>query len=212
MKQEEVIRVALVEDDGGIRDALGRVFRAARDMSLVASYPDAESALADIESARPDIALVDINLPSMSGIEFIRELKSRTDDIQLLVLTVYEDAEKIFQSLSAGANGYLLKRVSPDRLLAAVRELKAGGSPMSGSVARKVVQSFQRMGVSRRDDENLSPRESEILSLLVDGLMYKEISDKTGIAYETVRTYIRRIYEKLHVRTRSEAVARHLGR
>jgi DNA-binding NarL/FixJ family response regulator len=130
--------------------------------------------------------------------------------MHFLVLTVYEDSDKIFQALAAGASGYLLKRVQPTKLLEAIREVREGGSPMSSSIARQVVQSFHRMGEAKKESENLSSRELEILQLLTDGYLYKEIADKLNIGRETVRTYVRRIYEKLHVRTRTEAVVKHL--
>lgn len=206
------IKVALVEDNGGLRDSLGRLVSSADDMCISGMYGDGESALGGLPSAGADVVLVDINLPGMSGIDLIRQAKAAMPQMQFLVLTVYDDPERIFQALAAGANGYLLKRDATSDLLAAIRDLHGGGSPMSGSVARKVVQSFHRMGVSQDETENLSPRESEILQLLSDGYFYKEIACTLSISIETVRTYIRRIYDKLHVRTRTEAVVKHLKR
>ena len=210
MEERTTIRVALVEDNGGLRNSLEKLFSSVDGMSLEGVFCDGESAVAGLPSLAPDVVLVDINLPGMSGIDVIRESKAAMPEIQFLVLTVYDDPSRIFQALAAGANGYLLKRVAPKELLDAIRELHHGGSPMSGSVARKVVQSFHRMGESKKKTENLSPRETEILQLLAEGYLYKEIAEKCGIGIETVRTYIRRIYEKLHVRTRTEAVIKHL--
>lgn len=204
------IRVSLVEDNGGLRNSLERILSSSEGMTLEGVFSDGESAVAGLHAVSPDVVLVDINLPGISGIDVIREAKASMPRAQFLVLTVYDDPSRIFQALAAGANGYLLKRVDPRELLDAIRELHGGGSPMSGSVARKVVQSFHRMGVSKNETENLSPRETEILQLLAEGYLYKEIAEKCAIGIETVRTYIRRIYDKLHVRTRTEAVIKHL--
>lgn len=204
------IKVALVEDNGGIRESLGRLFATTDDMLLTNAFKDGESAVSGMRAAAPDVAMVDINLPGISGIDVIRQLKGQLPQVQFLVLTVYDDATRIFQALAAGATGYLLKCEDPAELLEAVRDLYRGGSPMSGSVARRVVQSFHRMGASEDTQENLSPREAEILRLLADGYLYKEIADALSIGNETVRTHVRHIYDKLHVRTRTEAVVKHL--
>jgi DNA-binding NarL/FixJ family response regulator len=156
--------------------------------------------------------LMDINLPGMNGVECVRQLKQLLPQLQVMMLTVYEDTENIFNALAAGASGYLLKRTSQARLLEAIRDVQRGGSPMTAHIARKVVQSFQRTATSAPPTGNLSEREQQVLDLLSQGLIYKEIADKLGISYETVHTYIRRIYEKLQVRTRTEAVAKFLRR
>jgi DNA-binding NarL/FixJ family response regulator len=155
---------------------------------------------------------MDINLPGMNGVNCVRELKKNLPQIQVMMLTVYEDTEYIFNALAAGANGYMLKRTSSKELLEAIREVHRGGSPMTMHIARKVVQSFQQTAGTALPTENLSEREQQVLDLLSQGLMYKEIAEKLGISYETVHTYIRRIYEKLQVRTRTEAVAKFLRR
>jgi RNA polymerase sigma factor (sigma-70 family) len=158
---------------------------------------------------------MDINLPGMNGVECVRKLKQLVPTIQVVMLTAYEDTENIFNSLAAGASGYLLKRFKSAEILDALRDVQRGGSPMTAHIARKVVQSFQATATAKLSTEpveELSPREQEVLNLLSQGFMYKEISDKLGISFETVRTYIRRIYEKLHVRTRTEAVAKALRR
>ena len=206
----EAIRIALVEDAADIRESLKRLFASVRDMRLVAEFPDGESAMAGLPSSGAEVVLVDINLPKASGIDVIGKVKPQMPDVQFLVLTVYEDPAKIFQALAAGASGYLLKRTDPMRLLSAIRELKGGGAPMSGSVARLVVQSFHRGDSASGQSEELSPRESEILGLLSEGCLYKEIAERLGIGIETVRTHVRRIYDKLHVRSRTEAVIKHL--
>ena len=162
----------------------------------------------EIPQAPPDVVLMDINLPGMNGVECVRQLKQLLPKVQVMMLTVYEDTENIFNALAAGASGYMLKRTPSKELLEAIQEVQRGGSPMTMHIARKVVQSFQRASPSPSATENLSEREQQVLDLLSQGLMYKEIADKLGISYETVHTYIRRIYEKLHVQTRTEAVAK----
>ncbi len=175
-------------------------------------YANAEDALKDLPRAKPDVVLMDINLPGMNGVECVRQLKKIAPEIQVMMLTVYEDTENIFNALAAGASGYMLKRTPAKELLEAIQEVKRGGSPMTTHIARKVVQSFQRPAAAVAETENLSEREQQVLDLLSQGLMYKEIADKLNISYETVHTYIRRIYEKLQVRTRTEAVAKFLRR
>jgi DNA-binding NarL/FixJ family response regulator len=155
---------------------------------------------------------MDINLPGMNGVECVRRLKQLAPDIQVVMLTVYEDTENIFNALAAGASGYLLKRTRSAELLEAIRDVQKGGSPMTTHIARKVVQSFQKTGAATPSTGNLSQREQEVLDCLSQGFLYKEIAEKLGISYETVHTYIRRIYEKLQVRTRTEAVAKFLRR
>lgn len=155
---------------------------------------------------------MDINLPGMNGVECVRQLKQLLPGIQVMMLTVYEDTENIFNALAAGAAGYMLKRTPQAQLLEAIREVQRGGSPMTTHIARKVVLSFQRTAATAPPTENLSPREQEVLDCLAQGFLYKEIAEKLGISYETVHTYIRRIYEKLQVRTRTEAVAKFLRR
>jgi len=204
------IAVALIEDDKGIRETLALLLENTPGFRCLGAFATGEEALAQLPELSAEVVLVDINLPGLSGIEVVAALKPRYPAMQFLVLTVYEDSAKIFQALAAGASGYLLKRVPSQQLLDAIREVRAGGAPMSSSIARQVVQSFHRMGKAKQEQENLSPRESEILQLLVDGFLYMEIADKLGIGRETVRTHISRIYEKLHVRTRTEAVVKHL--
>jgi DNA-binding NarL/FixJ family response regulator len=156
---------------------------------------------------------MDINLPGINGVECVRQLKKAAPEIQVMMLTVYEDTENIFEALAAGASGYMLKRTASKELLEAIRDVHQGGSPMTTHIARKVVQSFQKPAAPEIGPmANLSDREQQVLDLLSQGLIYKEIADKLGISYETVHTYIRRIYEKLQVRTRTEAVAKFLQR
>jgi DNA-binding NarL/FixJ family response regulator len=203
------ISVSIVEDSEKLRGTLARVLNRAEGFRCVSQYPSAEDALKDLPNAKPDVVLMDINLPGINGVECVRRLKKILPQVQIMMLTVYEDTENIYDALTAGASGYLLKRTSSHELLDAIREVHRGGSPMTAHIARKVVQSFQR-NAPAQPAENLSEREQQVLDLLSQGLMYKEIADKLQISYETVHTYIRRIYEKLQVRTRTEAVAKFL--
>lgn len=206
------ITVSIVEDNEQLRNTLARVLNRAEGFRCLSSYGDAESALQSLPKDAPEVVLMDINLPGMNGVECVRQLKQSAPRIQAVMLTVYEDTENIFKALAAGASGYLLKRTKTAELLDSIREVKSGGSPMTTHIARKVVQSFQKAGPSPQPTENLSQREQEVLDCLSQGFLYKEIADKLGISYETVHTYIRRIYEKLQVRTRTEAVAKFLKR
>jgi DNA-binding NarL/FixJ family response regulator len=206
------ITVSIVEDNDQLRGTLARVIGRAEGFQCVSHYGNAEDALKDLPNVRPEVVLMDINLPGMNGVECVRQLKQLLPQTQVMMLTVYEDTENIFNALAAGSSGYMLKRTPRDELLNAIREVHRGGSPMTTHIARKVVQSFQKAPATTQTTENLSPREAEVLDLLSQGLIYKEISDKLGISYETVHTYIRRIYEKLQVRTRTEAVAKFLRR
>ncbi len=203
------ISVSIVEDSEKLRGTLERVLNRAEGFRCVSQYASAEDALKDLPEVKPDVVLMDINLPGINGVECVRRLKKNLPQIQIIMLTVYEDTENIFDALTAGASGYLLKRTTGPELLDAIREVHRGGSPMTAHIARKVVQSFQR-NAPAQPAENLSEREQQVLDLLSQGLMYKEIADKLQISYETVHTYIRRIYEKLRVRTRTEAVAKFL--
>ena len=206
------ISVSIVEDNDQLRKTLARVLNRADGFRCLSHYANAEDALKDLPRVRPDVVLMDINLPGMNGVQCVRQLKALLPEIQVMMLTVYEDTENIFNALAAGANGYMLKRTSSKELLEAIQDVQRGGSPMTMHIARKVVQSFQHTAASAQSTENLSEREQQVLDLLSQGLMYKEIAEKLAISYETVHTYIRRIYEKLQVRTRTEAVAKFLRR
>jgi DNA-binding NarL/FixJ family response regulator len=202
------ISVSIIEDDVPAREILAGWIRRAEGFRCASEHDNAESALAKLPQEKPSIVLVDINLPGLSGIEAIRRLKPQLPDTQFVMVTVYEDANHIFNALAAGASGYLLKQMLRKDLLAALKEVHAGGSPMSSNIARKVVQSFRRQQPAAGSVE-LSPREQEVLELLARGYLYKEITNSLNVSMGTVNTYIRRIYEKLHVRSRSEAIARY---
>jgi DNA-binding NarL/FixJ family response regulator len=206
------ISVSIVEDNNQLRATLARVLNRADGFRCLSQYANAEDALKDLPQVRPDVVLMDINLPGMNGVQCVRQLKALLPEIQVMMLTVYEDTENIFNALAAGASGYMLKRTSSKELLEAIQDVQRGGSPMTMHIARKVVQSFQHTATTAQSTENLSEREQQVLDLLSQGLMYKEIAEKLAISYETVHTYIRRIYEKLQVRTRTEAVAKFLRR
>jgi Response regulator containing a CheY-like receiver domain and an HTH DNA-binding domain len=204
-----VIKVSIVEDNDQFRSTLGNVINRSEGFKCIGQYGSAEEALEEIPKNVPDVVLMDINLPGMNGVECVARLKKLCPDTQIVMLTVYEDTDNIFNALKAGATGYLLKRTTREELLEAIRDVYKGGSPMTTHIARKVVQSFQKME-SSSPTEALTAREQEVLECLAKGFLYKEIADKLGISYETVRTHIRRIYEKLQVRSRTEAVAKFL--
>ena len=207
----ETIRIAVVEDDKTVREGLQILLNGSPGFSCVATYGNGEDAVADLPAVLPDVVLMDINLPGISGIECILALKEQKVPIQFIMLTVFEDSDDIFHSLSAGASGYLLKQTPPVKLLEAIQDVYRGGSPMSGEIARKVVQSFQHPLPDYAAANGLTKREDEILGYLVKGYFYKEIAGELFISVETVRTHIRNIYEKLQVRTRSEAILKYLN-
>ena len=210
------ISISIVEDNDKLRGTLAKLIGRTEGFRFVSDYATAEDALAGLPKAKPDVVLMDINLPGINGVECVRKLKQISPQTQVMMLTVYEDTQNIFNALAAGANGYMLKRTPTKELLEAIREVYRGGSPMTTHIARLVVQSFQKPAstapVGGGDLSELSDREQQVLDLLAQGLIYKEIAEKLSIGYETVHTYIRRIYEKLQVRTRTEAVAKFLQR
>ena len=209
-KKTVSIAVAIVEDDVPAREILAGWIRDTAGFRLAGEYNDAESAIAKLPQEKPSVVLFDINLPGMNGIECVRRLKPRLPETQFLMVTVYEDANHIFNALSAGASGYLLKQMRRNELMDALKDVHAGGSPMSSQIARKVVQSFRRNETENNGETvELSGREREVLELLARGYLYKEIAEMLKISVQTVNTYIRRIYEKLHVRSRAQAVAKY---
>lgn len=206
------INVSIVEDDDGIREDMAVLINGASELQCVSTHPSAEQALEQIPLKQPDVVLMDINLPNMSGIDCVRKLKETMPSVQILMLTMYEDSEQIFNSLAAGASGYLLKRTPPAKIIDAIREVRNGASPMSGKIARIVVQYFHKVPTTAPDQEKLSKREEEILELLSKGYRYKEIADTLNISFDTVRSHLRNIYEKLHVSSRTEAVVKYLAK
>jgi DNA-binding NarL/FixJ family response regulator len=214
-KREGMITVSIVDDESQLRQSIETFINGSPGFRCLSAYGSAEAALQGlvVVGQRPDVVLMDIHMAGMNGIECVERLKELLPEIQIVMLTVYEDTEQIFRALASGASGYLLKRLNPDKLLEAIQEVHEGGSPMSHSIARKVVASFQKTERAGGDQpELLSPREQTVLDCLAKGLAYKQIADQLGISVTTIRSYLRRIYEKLHVQSRSEAVARYLHR
>lgn len=203
------IRLAIVEDEQWMRNNLSHVIDSSPSLCCVGAFATAEEALEQMKSARPDVVLLDINLPGMNGVECLRHLRAALPEARYLMLTVFEESEKIFRSLLAGASGYLLKRSSTPELLNAIQEVYDGGSPMSSSIARRVVSYFNQMGQKTSQADTLSQREKEVLELLGKGAAYKDIADQLSLSIDTIRMNVRHIYTKLHVHSRSEATAKY---
>jgi DNA-binding NarL/FixJ family response regulator len=205
------ISVAIVEDLTEVREGLAELIDSDRELSLIQSFENAETAAEKLPVLHADIVLMDINLPGMSGIDCIRSIKEKCPLTQFMMFTVYENDEKVLHALQAGATGYLLKRTEPQRILESIKELSQGGSPMSSNIARKLLNIFlDKKKINKK--EILSERENTVLQLLADGLLYKEIADRLNIAHGTVRQHIHNIYEKLHVTNRTEAVNKYFER
>jgi DNA-binding NarL/FixJ family response regulator len=209
--QTSPIRVALVDDDDDIRAGFAHQINRSRDFHLAGSFSGAESALTGLPCCKPDVVLMDINLPGMNGMECVRRLKLQMPDVQFIMLTVYQDSNRLINSLKAGASGYLLKRTAPAKLLDAIREVCAGGSPMTPEMARRVVQHFQSPASSGQSLPPLSPRETDVLNQLSMGFTYKEIADHLQIGLGTLQGYISTVYDKLRVHSRTEAVLKFLN-
>jgi len=205
-----MITVAIVEDNDTVRQTLSELIDGAPTFKCVCTCATAKEAMAELPRLRPDVALMDIHLPGESGISCTARLKASMPELQVIILTVYKDTELIFRALKAGASGYLLKRAPTDEILRAIAEVRSGGAPMTGEIARLVVQSFQSAPAAGIEDQGLSRRETEILELLSEGITNKEIAVRLGISAETVRTHLGRIYEKLHVQGRTQAVSKYL--
>ncbi len=211
MNQEKTaITVSIVEDDVKVRASLTRLVCSTEGFLCVGQHPNAENALKEIPTALPNVVLMDINLPRMSGVECVRRLKEILPQVQVVMLTVYEDTNIIFQALSSGASGYLLKKSSPEQIVQAIRDVHAGGSPMSNHIARKVVVSFQKIVSPSHDYQKLTLREQEVIHRLAQGFTYQEIASALQISHWTVQAHIRHIYEKLHVQSRTQAITIHL--
>ena len=205
------ISVAVVEDDKQVRRSLADILTREPGITCVGEFADAETALSELPRLQPKVVLMDINLPGMDGVECVRRLSLLAPDAQIVMLTSYDNTEAIFNSLAAGASGYLLKPVTAAQLLAAVRDVFAGGAPMTSNIVRKVVQTFKQPAPAAKELENLSTREQEVLGLLAKGYLYKEVADQLKLSYGSVHTYIERIFKKLHVRSRAQAVAKFHG-
>jgi DNA-binding NarL/FixJ family response regulator len=206
LRELSKIKVIIVEDDHEMREGLKSIIQSNPALECTDAFASGEEALDQIPARSPDIVLMDIHLPGISGIECIKQLKPSLPHTQFMMCTVYEDNENVFDSLCAGASGYLLKNSPPIKITDSIIDLYQGGSPMSSTIARKVIQAFRPATVQHADIEKLTPRERELLDLLSKGYRYKEIADKLFISFETVRTHIHNIYEKLHVQSRTEAL------
>jgi RNA polymerase sigma factor (sigma-70 family) len=204
----EKIRVVIVEDLEEVIEGLTAFINKDDALQLVAAFRTAEAATLELPILKPDIVIVDINLPGMSGIECVSRVKKLVPEMQFMMFTVYESNDQVFDALKAGASGYILKKTAPAQIIESIKELHAGGSPMSASIARKLVALFneQNSHTSIRNDAALSPREREVLELVAKGLLYKEIAEQLGISFNTVRQHIGKIYEKLHVHNKTEAI------
>lgn len=205
------IRVGIVEDDPDIRLGLAEILEEEEDFECVGSFASAEDALTGLAKLNPDVVLMDVNLPRMNGIECVRRITARPNPPQIIMLTVRQDSDIIFEALAAGASGYLLKPPKAGELINALRDASAGGAPMTSSIARRVVQSFKNVRAKTSETESLAPREIEVLEMLVKGYAYKEVAAELDISYSTVQSHIERIYRKLHVHSRAHAVSKYLG-
>src|SRR5215813_6385705 len=205
------IKVCIVEDNADMRESVALALNQAPGLRCVSTYATAEAAVRDVPSQKPDVALVDIHLPGMNGIECVAKLKARLPQLQVLMLTRYEQSDMIFDSIRAGASGYLLKHTPANELIQAVEQVHSGGAPMTMQVARKVINHFQKIQKPSSEVEKLTLREQEVLNLLAKGYLYKEIADHLGITINTLRNHLRTIYDKLHVHSRTEATVKYLG-
>ena len=210
MEADKPIRVAIVEDDRGVREGLGMIIGATPGYECFGTYHSAEDALSRMNGRGPDVMLLDIHLPGMLGSEAVRVFRERYPALHVLMLTVYDGQDKVFESICNGACGYLLKKTPPAKLLDCIREAHEGGAPMSPEIARKVITLFQQSGPPEKLDKPLTPQETRLLKLLSDGYSYQNAAGQMNISINTVRNYIRSIYEKLHVNTKSEAVSKAL--
>ncbi|MCU0797220.1 MAG: response regulator transcription factor [Akkermansiaceae bacterium] len=208
-RSSQKIQVAIVEDNAALGSSIRKIVESSDQFECVGVWTSGEDALRKIDAFRPRVVLMDINLPGISGIDATSRIKQHLPDIQVIMLTVYRDHDKIFAALKAGASGYLLKRASPSELRDAISDVLTGGAPMSAEIARRIVEAFHQPAKGASSEIHLSPRETEILELLCEGLANKEIADRLGIATETVRVHLKHIYEKLHVRSRTEAAMKY---
>jgi DNA-binding NarL/FixJ family response regulator len=210
VRSVQPVRIGIVEDQAGVAESLKKLINRTAGFQVVGTYPDGETALDQIPRNKLDLVFMDIGLPRMSGIECVRALKAILPSLPIIMLTVYDDSEFLFNSLKAGASGYLLKRTTGEKLIDAITEARLGGVPLTRQMANKVADYFQQLGSANSEMANLTKRERETLALLAEGYRYKEIADHLGIGIETVREYVRNTYRKLHVSSRTEAVVKYL--
>jgi DNA-binding NarL/FixJ family response regulator len=210
VRSTQAVRIGIVEDQAGVAESLKKLINRADGFQVVGTYPNGEAALEQIPGHKPDLVLMDIGLPGIPGIECVRSLKALLPSLPIIMLTVYDDGEHLFDSLKAGANGYLLKRTTGEKLVEAITEARLGGVPLTRQMAGKMAHYFQQLGATNSAMATLTKRERETLALLAEGFRYKEIADRLGIALETVREYVRNTYRKLHVSSRTEAAVKYL--
>jgi DNA-binding NarL/FixJ family response regulator len=212
MTDSTPIKICIVEDNARLRESVAEVLNQAPGLRCTSTYASAEAALSDLPAQKPDVALVDIHLPGMNGIECVAKLKAQLPQLQVLMLTRYEQSDVIFDSIRAGASGYLLKHIPAAELIQAVRQVHDGGAPMTMQIARKVINHFQQVQKPASDMEGLTPREQEVLNFLAKGYLYKEIASNLKISINTLRNHLRAIYDKLHVHSRTQATVKFLER
>jgi DNA-binding NarL/FixJ family response regulator len=204
----EKIKVSIVEDIEEVRESIDKLLQGSDEFTLISSFENAEQAEKSIPFEQPDIVIMDISLPGKTGIECLRKIKDKCAGTQFMMYTIFEDDEKVFQALEAGASGYLLKKTPKEKITEALKELHEGGSPMSTQIARKVIQAFQRRKEISEEEKSLTKKEKEVLDLLAKGFLYKEIADQLSITINTVKQHIHTIYEKLHVTNKAEAISK----
>jgi len=202
------IKVIIFDDNDSLRDSISMLLNDTADFTLAGSYSHCLDVIENIQDTKPDVVIMDIDMPGMNGIEGVKLIRKNFPTVQILMLTVFDDDEKVFAAIKAGAGGYILKNAEPENLLHAISEVYNGGAPMTPGIAKKVLYQFQAILPEEEKDYHLSMREKEVLSLLVDGLSYKMIAGKLNITYDTVRAHMKKIYEKLHVASMTEAVAK----
>jgi len=203
-----MIKVLIYEDNVQLRDTLSILLNGTEGYDLVGAFTNCSDIIADVEVLKPDVILMDINMPEMDGIEGLKKLRTKNNDVKVLMLTVFDDNKNVFESIRNGANGYILKKTPPAKLLEYINEAQTGGAPMTSSIATQVLKMFSAQNHTNNEDFNLSEREKAVLQLLVNGYSYKLIAAELFIAIDTVRSHIKKIYDKLHVNSKSEAVAK----